>query len=454
MDFFKDIVIPPSANHVLLLKYILAIAMLIFLPYLGMLMGSSVISVYFNRRGYRENNKMYLRFAKDIIEKLTIGKNAHYALGILPIISIILAYTQLLYDAPTIAAPLMAFSGLLFIIAFVFIYKFRNTYEIESVISSLKDRANTKTPDKPDTGIEEINEFEENVIRSNSHSGWLGIVFLYCGAYLFAGSTALASNPGRWQEVVDILQIIFSWATIINFLLIIGVSGAVTGVVVLFYFFKWQGGLPRMSREYSLFVNSFASNLALFSSLSLPVLLFLNILYLPREAMSPAFFLYHVLALIAVVLLCNVLYLGIKNSEVKFSVAAVVLVILVLAFTVFQGNIAFGSAISEQTLAATLKAEDLEKELISKNTSTTTIDAQQIYNTKCIACHKFDVKLVGPPYQETVPKYNGDANKLADFIYNPIKKDPAFPPMPNQGLKKNEALAMAKWLIEKAGGKK
>ena len=454
MDFLKDFIVPPSANHVLLLKYILSIAMLLFLPYTGMLMGSSLISVYFNRRGYRENNKVYLRFAKDIIEKLTIGNNAHYALGILPVISIILAYTQLLYGTPTIAVPIMALSGLLFIIAFVFLYKFRNTYEIESVISSLKDRADAGAVKQSDSELEEINEYEENILRSNSNSGWLGILFLYCAAYLFAGSTSLASDPDRWQNVVDILQIIFSWATIFNFLLLFIASGAVTGVAVLFYFFKWQGGLPRMSSEYSSFARNFASNLALFSSISLPVLLFINILFLPKEALSQTFFLYHILVLIGVILLCNILYHSIKNSDVRFTSAAFILVLLIFAFQIFQGNTAFGSAIGEQTLAANRKAEDIEKELIAKNTSTTTVDAQQIYNTKCIACHRFDVKLVGPPYQQTVPKYNGDVNKLADFIYNPVKKDPAFPPMPNQGLKKNEALAMAKWLIEQVSGKK
>jgi len=452
MDFIQDLIVPPSANHVLLLKYILSIALLLFLPYTGMLMGSTLISVYFNRRGYKENNKVYLRFAKDIIEKLTIGKNAHYALGILPVISIILAYAQLLYGAPTIAVPLLAFAGLLYIIAFVFIYKFRNTYEIESVISTLKHRSEKSS--SADSESEEIEDYEENILRSNSHSGWLGILFLYCASFIFAGAGALASNPERWQEVVDILQIIFSWATIFNFLLLFVASGAVTGVAVLFYFFKWQSGLPGMSADYSQFVKGFASNLALFSTLSLPVLLFINILFLPRQAMTQSFFLYHVLALIAVILLCNVLYLGIKNSDVKFTSAAFILVLLIFAFDIFQSSTAFGNAIGEQTLSAVLKAEELEKQLQAQNVASTNIDPQQIFNSKCIACHKFDVKLVGPPYQQTVPKYNGDVNQLADFIYNPVKKDPAYPPMPNQGLKKNEALAMAKWLIEKAGGKK
>ena len=81
--------------------------------------------------------------------------------------------------------------------------------------------------------------------------------------------------------------------------------------------------------------------------------------------------------------------------------------------------------------------------------TSTGVSAEQIYNQKCIACHKFDVKLVGPPYKETVPKYNGDVKKLSEFIFNPVKINPDYPSMPNQGLKKKEAEAMAQWLMEK-----
>jgi cytochrome c len=112
------------------------------------------------------------------------------------------------------------------------------------------------------------------------------------------------------------------------------------------------------------------------------------------------------------------------------------------------------NALREQTKLILVKSEEQEKEVKAKTVSTTGVNAEQIYTTKCIACHKFDVKVVGPPYQQTVPKYNGDVNALAEFIYNPVKKDPAFPPMPNQGLKKKEAQAMAKWLMDQVNGKK
>jgi cytochrome c len=43
---------------------------------------------------------------------------------------------------------------------------------------------------------------------------------------------------------------------------------------------------------------------------------------------------------------------------------------------------------------------------------------------------------------------------LVKFILNPVKMNPAFPAMPNQGLNPKEAQAVADYLLEKYGGKK
>ncbi|MBK6507649.1 MAG: c-type cytochrome [Ignavibacteria bacterium] len=86
--------------------------------------------------------------------------------------------------------------------------------------------------------------------------------------------------------------------------------------------------------------------------------------------------------------------------------------------------------------------------------NTAGINAEEIYNRVCAACHKFDVKLVGPPYLQTVPTYNGDVKKLSAFILKPTKKNPEYPPMPAQPLKQKEADAVAQYLIDRVAGKK
>lgn len=450
MDFLDQLVIPPSANHLLLLRYILVISMLLFVPYTGMLLGASFYSVMFKRRGRKTGNPLYTRFAKDIIEKLTIAKNAEIALGIIPALSITFVYAQLLYQAKTIVMSSLSLSVLLFIISFVLIYKYRASFRVSSVLDTLK----TYIKDMPkDESFAHVNEYEENLQVSGSRAGAIGMNLLFAAAYIFAGSVALASNPGQWSSVNNILQVFFSWETLFNYLFLLAISGAITGAAILFYFFKWQGGIE-MDEEYAKFVKNFASGLAFYSTLAVPLLLFLSFILLPQAALSPSAFVYLAVTLLSSLILANMLYPMYKNHDVNLSTGVFVLVFILFAFNILKDQSVMANALQGQTKLILVKSEALEKEVKAKTVSTTGVNAEQIYTTKCIACHKFDIKVVGPPYQQTVPKYNGDVNALAEFIYNPVKKDAAYPPMPNQGLKKKEAQAMAKWLIDQVSGKK
>jgi cytochrome c len=450
MDFFDQLVIPPSANHLLLLRYILVISMLLFVPYLGMVLGASFYSVIFKRMGKKQGNPLFIRFAKDIIEKLTITKNAEIALGIIPALSITFVYAQLLYQAKTIVMSSLSLAVLMFIIAFILIYKYRTSFRVASVLDTLK----TYIKDVPhDANFTNVNEYEENLQVSGSRAGVIGMNLLFAAAYIFAGSIALASNPGQWSSVNNILQVFFSWQSVFNYLFLLAISGAITGAAVLFYFFKWQGGIE-MDEKYAKFVKNFASGLAFYSAIAVPLLLFLSFIFLPQAALSPSAFVYLAITLLSSLILANMLYPMYKNSDVNFSTGVFVLVFILFTVNILKDQSVMANALREQTKLILVKSEEQEKEVKAKTVSTTGVNAEQIYTTKCIACHKFDVKVVGPPYQQTVPKYNGDVNALAEFIYNPVKKDPAFPPMPNQGLKKKEAQAMAKWLMDQVNGKK
>ena len=75
------------------------------------------------------------------------------------------------------------------------------------------------------------------------------------------------------------------------------------------------------------------------------------------------------------------------------------------------------------------------------------INGEEIYNVKCLACHEFDKKKVGPPHKEVLPKYIDNKKALAEFILNPKKIDPAYPSMPSQGLSPKEAEAVAEYMI-------
>jgi cytochrome c len=76
------------------------------------------------------------------------------------------------------------------------------------------------------------------------------------------------------------------------------------------------------------------------------------------------------------------------------------------------------------------------------------ISGEEIYKNICSSCHSFDHKVVGPPYQQTMPKYEGKMNELVAFILSPKQNNPGYPPMPNPGLRPDQAQAVAKYIME------
>ena len=178
MDFLDQLVIPPSANHVMLLKYILTISLLLFIPYIGMMIGATYLSNHFNNKGRRMHEPMYTRFAKDVIEQLTITKSAELALGSIPVLSSTFAYAQLLYEAKTITIGIMVLSALLFIIAFVFIYKYRSTFQIGEILQSYRGLISHDALEKKGEDTEKIRDYEENLVASNLTYGKIGLYML------------------------------------------------------------------------------------------------------------------------------------------------------------------------------------------------------------------------------------------------------------------------------------
>jgi hypothetical protein len=51
-----------------------------------------------------------------------------------------------------------------------------------------------------------------------------------------------------------------------------------------------------------------------------------------------------------------------------------------------------------------------------------------------------------------LPKYRDDIDELVNYIANPSKKNPEYPPMPNLGLSMDDVGAVARYLMEEVLG--
>lgn len=115
--------------------------------------------------------------------------------------------------------------------------------------------------------------------------------------------------------------------------------------------------------------------------------------------------------------------------------------VLSLLGFIFYNTVGFFNSIKEERIVK-MKELKIEKEavLVAK------VDPLEILKTKCFACHSFDKRVVGPPFNVVVKKYS-NVEDLASFIHSPRKIDPQYPPMPNQGLTKEESIKVAELLM-------
>ncbi|MCU0364524.1 MAG: c-type cytochrome [Ignavibacteriaceae bacterium] len=179
----------------------------------------------------------------------------------------------------------------------------------------------------------------------------------------------------------------------------------------------------------------------------IPLFALINLFGLPATALTGTVFTYSIISLALLFLGYHFLFL--LTKEIKGTTAALLFFTLVFSIAAFIISDQKAMATSTQVHSAMLSAE-FDKYLaeLKGEGKTIAINAAEIYQVKCASCHKWDQKLVGPAHLEVLPKYVGKEAQLVAFIRNPVKVDPAYPPMPNPGLKPNEADAIAKYLLE------
>jgi cytochrome c len=142
----------------------------------------------------------------------------------------------------------------------------------------------------------------------------------------------------------------------------------------------------------------------------------------------------------------------IKNDYRFGSLIFFVLILASVAF-IIKDQKAMTNATKSHSLVLSTEYDKILAELKAEGTIAV-INGKELYDVRCASCHKFEQKLVGPAHFDVLPKYVGKEAQLVAFIRNPVKVDPAYPPMPNPGLKPQEADAIAKYLLEEFAKKK
>jgi len=441
MEFLNNFVLPQSAEHIELLHYMLLIVLFLFIPFISILFGGIFLSVLYKNKANKNNNNFYLQLSKDIAEITTVNKSAGFIFGVVPLLTAILIYSQLLHNSEITNLNYLGFALVFIVISLVLIYSYRYSLSFNRIFGSLSVK-NITDP----LLIDDVNRLSDESRRISNKAGGFGLLFLFLGIWFFITALTIPSIYSAWQND-SFLGGLFSWKVLSRLIYYIFFALALSGGMVLFIFLEDEKKKRIKDEEYSFFVKQKILRVTFFSTVIIPLFALISLFGLPQSALTGTVFTYAIISLALLFLGYHFLYL--LTKEIKGTTAALLFFTLIFSVAAFIISDQKAMATSTQVHSAMLSAE-FDKYLaeLKGEGKVVTINAAEIYQVKCASCHKWDQKLVGPAHKDVIPKYAGKESQLIAFIRNPVKVDPAYPPMPNPGLKPNEAEAVAKYLLE------
>ena len=447
MDFLDNIALPQSAEHIQLLHYLLILVLFLFISFIGLVFGGTILSVRYKRKSEKSGDEKYFHFAKDIMEIVTISKSIGFILGIAPLITIILIYSQLLHGSQISNLGFLGLSLICVIVSLFFIYSFRYSLSFNRIFGSIKS---IDIKDESVSG--DINKFSSESSNISNTAGRYGLLFLFLGLWFFFTAITISIYYQDWK-VDTFLGSLFDLSVLLKFFFYILFSLTLTGGVILFRFFNLEKSKKEEDDEYSKFVKSHALKVTFVSGVLIPVFMLLNLIKVPSIILSGTVFTYLIISIILLFLGFHFLYMLSKSYSTVFtSLLFLVLIFSLGAYIVSEQSIMKNST----SVRSAILSANFDKYLADLKGEGTTekVDGAEIYKVRCESCHRWDTKLVGPPHDKVIPKYVGKEAKLIAFIRNPVKVNPDYPPMPNPGLKPNEAKAVAEYLLNRLASEK
>ena len=443
MDFLDKIVLHQSSDHIQLLHYLLILIQFLFIPFISAALVGTFLSLSCWKNGIKKNNEMYLRFSKDLIETLTSNKSLGVVLGILPVVTSFLIYAQLLQKSNSLALSLMFFAVPLIIFGIILIYVYRYSISFRGLFSNIKSASTLEKPIR-----DEISKYESGSNNLANKTGAAGLIILLIGMWFYITSISYAVFSESWTKT-SLFSVLFSVHGILNFFQFLLIAFAITGSIILFAFFYWEGGKENLTNEYREFVKRISISMTLTSLILFPIILLITTFILPHTSLTGAVFGYSLIALVLIFVAYHILYAIYRTSNLKMSGQLFVVVIFAVLALVIKDQLAMSSSTKLHSAELNSDFQKYLSELKGEGASAIKIrSGEEIYQVVCSACHKFDEKLVGPPYNKVLVKYEGKIDQLVAFIRNPVKVDPEYPPMPNQGLRADEAKNIANYIMD------
>ena len=417
-----------SPDALLLLRYLLVAALLIYLPALGIVIAGTAASLVLNFFGRENRDEPSLRLSREWIEAVTVNRWG--------LLLCLLAYPVLVYTCQRFLGDRASLPATAWIVPF-------GALLAGCLLLSLYHSAIRRSTE---------------LSAARFGAGTAGLLAMISAAFLSFLPLGILVNPAKLPLVRSNIVFILSWHSLVEFLLFLALSFGLAGGIVLRFLGRSKAGEAGGDPEYEARVRTAGTAFGMAGALAAPALAVLYLVTLPPPGLSTEVFVMAatvpILALAVFTLLC--LLPGKKEGGPGDRVSA--LFILMFLVVILCDQAAVGNA--SQALSSPigpLAADKISREGKAGGKPAAADAAvlekgKKVFDTVCSVCHRFDVKIIGPPYNEVVPKYKGNVEKLKAFIRNPVKVNPSFPAMPKPAIKEDEVDAVARFLLSKVKG--
>ncbi|MDH3217352.1 MAG: c-type cytochrome [Candidatus Krumholzibacteria bacterium] len=425
MEFFSQYVIPPTRGQLELLRYLLVLTYAIHLPFVGMVIGATLLSLAFNARDRDIANPTFARMSKDLMDMVLPNRVVVLVFGVLPLPALWMIYGQWLSKSTVSMFTLLPIGALVVALSFVPLMAYRSSLDPAGRNSQV-----------------------------NFGLGGIGLATLLLGMYILIGAVVRFQDPERWHLAHDGFRWLLSFNVIWKFghLLLSGL--AITGCGILFFFFNWSGREPIRDAKYAQFMKNFGASVLLATVILIPVIGFFYLITTPTIALSGAVYVLAAATLVILFLVFLLAYGAILSPRPRFGARAFILVLAVFLLTGVGDQLTLVNATQEHSAALLTEADEIkaqiELEREAHRAASQVVDVargEEVFKTVCMTCHRMDERLVGPPLKTVLPKYAGNVDGLISFIQKPEKVNPEYPPMPAPGLPLADIKSVAAYLL-------
>lgn len=435
MNFLDNLVLPQSAEHLQLLNYLLALSLLVLIPYLAVLLGFTFISAIFYRKGISSSNEEYLKISKLLIDSVTFNKVMVLGFGFIPLITTGLILVQVLYLSGVHVENYFYISIISFIVSFLFIYSFKHSLGIYLVTKTVSNNQSDEI----------VKDYAEKTKHINKKYPAWGLFFLLISVYFLTSGIQLSTNNILWGTDYNFFSSLLSFSTIFYFLAFLSLSVLLSYSVFIFLLKKNENDF---TENYLQEFSKTGLSGVLISVITYTLFITLRLVFTPYSGLSFDYFLLMIFTFVFLLIIANQSYNMLKELKLKSVNSVLFVTVIVILLSVVQNTSAFSISSNREITKIADKYLIYQDEFKqSLGITTVVISGEEIYKGKCIACHAFDKKVVGPPYNQVLVKYEGKIDDLVKFILNPVKINPDYPAMPNQGVKPAEAKAVAEYIL-------